>query len=164
MYPKMNVFLNRGPSWNVAHLPSLWEEKIFREEPSEDDAHWREVEWFLDWLFDGIRTVDDLEILRKCGTFERLMTLYGGSFTSKTVREKVRRIMARTTWIDGGSTTLVTRSGVLAWLLAMARKKGGGESELLKATMKRIWETCDKLRVGEWSKGEAERWVETMSR
>ena len=56
MYPKINKFLNKGPQWNVAKLPSYWIDKVFLHEPVEDDAHNREVDWVLDTLIDGLRT------------------------------------------------------------------------------------------------------------
>lgn len=156
LYPKINRFLNRFPSWITDRLPSHWEQKLVCDPPDEDTAHWQEVEWFLDWLFDGLRTLEDMNILRVCNSFERLLSLYSSPHMPRSARDKILAVVARATWIDGGSTTLVTRSAVLSWLdSVIAMRKG--ETELLKALVERIWETCDHDRVKEWSAGEVER-------
>ena len=56
MYEKCNSFLNRGPSWPVTKLPSYWVSRILLNPPTEDDAHYQEVEWLLDTLMDGLRS------------------------------------------------------------------------------------------------------------
>lgn len=56
MYPKVNKFLAKGPSWNVGKLIDFWLKSVLIEIPDEDDAHWKEVEWVLDLLVDGLRT------------------------------------------------------------------------------------------------------------
>ncbi|KAK4696134.1 hypothetical protein P7C71_g1736, partial [Lecanoromycetidae sp. Uapishka_2] len=56
MYEKVNKFLNRGPSWTVTKLPSYWVDKVMLNPPTNDDAHYQEIEWLLDALIDGLRT------------------------------------------------------------------------------------------------------------
>lgn len=157
LYPKINRFLNRGPAWNINALPSLWEQKLLCNPPEEDDAHWQEVEWFIDWIFDSLRTADDMNILRRCDSFERLFSLYSWPHTPRSVKDKILSIVVRATWVDGGSTTLITRSGTLSWLESVIAVRKG-DRDLLIALVKRIWKTCDQERIEEWSSGEARRW------
>lgn len=56
MYPKINKYLTKGPSWNVNKLPSYWVDKILLNPPDEDVAHYKEVEWLVDLLIDGLST------------------------------------------------------------------------------------------------------------
>ncbi len=56
MYAKVSKFLNRGPEWNVAKLPSYWVDKVLMNPPTDDDGHYQEAEWLLDGLIDGLRT------------------------------------------------------------------------------------------------------------
>ena len=56
MYAKVSKFLNRGPEWNVAKLPSYWVDKVLMNPPTYDDGHYQEAEWLLDGLIDGLRT------------------------------------------------------------------------------------------------------------
>jgi nucleolar pre-ribosomal-associated protein 1 len=56
MYPKINKFLQRGPSWNIMRLPAYWEKTVLIGHSSQDDAYFMEVEWVLDLLYEGLRT------------------------------------------------------------------------------------------------------------
>ena len=149
MYPKINKFLNKGPEWRISKMPNYWIQSTVLSLPEEDDAYWKEVQWVLDWLVDGLRTPADLEILRRAGVFERVMSLYSspGAGTHKQVKEKVLEVIWRATHVDGGSTTLITRTGVLSWL-DMVKP---GEKSVEAALKKRIVETCDRAKIEEWS-------------
>ena len=149
MYPKINKFLNKGAHWRINRLPNYWIENTVLSLPEEDDAYWKEVQWVLDWLVDGLRTSADLEILRRAGVFEKLMSLYSspGAAAHKHVKDKVLELVWRATHIDGGSTTLVTRAGVLGWL-DMVKTIGNSLEAALK---KRVVETCDREKAEEWS-------------
>ena len=155
MYPKINKFLNRGPSWRINKLPNYWIENTALAQPEGDDEYWKEVQWVLDWLVDGLRMPADLEILRKTGVFERVMSLCSspGAVVHKRVRQKVLEMIWRATFVDGGSTTLVTRTGVLAWIDIMIEGSDSVEAELKK----RVLETCDRVKIEEWSGFELER-------
>lgn len=56
IYPKVNKFLAKGPSWNVGKLIEFWLKRVILEVPDEDDAYWKEVEWVLELFIDGLRT------------------------------------------------------------------------------------------------------------
>ena len=55
MYTKINKFLNKSPQWNTAKLPSYWIDRILLHPPIDNDAHYREVEWMLETLTNGLR-------------------------------------------------------------------------------------------------------------
>ena len=148
MYPKINKFLNKGPSWRVNRLPTYWLENTVLSEPEEDDAYWKEVQWVLGWIVDGLRGPADLEILRRGAVFEKVMSLYSSPGAEK-VKTSVLEILWRATWIEGGSMTLVTRAGVLTWLKMVAGEKDGGGA--VAALRKRVLETCDQAKVEQWS-------------
>ncbi|MCJ1383857.1 hypothetical protein MMC17_006971 [Xylographa soralifera] len=58
MYSKVNKFLNKSPSWEIAKLPSYWIDKVFLHPPADDDTHQREVHWVVETLIDGLRTAE----------------------------------------------------------------------------------------------------------
>ncbi|KAL0256105.1 hypothetical protein SLS55_008497 [Diplodia seriata] len=169
LYPKVGSFLTRGPSWTVGRLPSYWAEKIILNPPEGDDAaHWREVEWLLEWYLDGLRTEKDLNIFRARGIFERVLALYNDPASSRRTKELVIRLLFRTAAVEGGSTTLITRAGVLSWVKMQLANVAGGKAKkgkksvnaargekALKRLVGRLLETCDKVRVEEWSGGDA---------
>lgn len=149
MYPKINKYLNKGPEWRVSKLPSYWIQNTVLSQPEEDDAYWKEVQWMLEWLVDGLRSPADIEIMRKGGIFEKVMSLHASPGAGTQVQERILEVLYRATFVEGGSTTLMTRTGVLTWLNMVA----GGESDggLAGALRKRVKETCEREQVEGWS-------------
>lgn len=56
LYGKANTFLNKGPLWEIAKLPSYWIDKILLHESEYDDSHYEEVSWLLDLFVNGLRS------------------------------------------------------------------------------------------------------------
>lgn len=145
MYPKVNRFLIRGPEWRVSRLPSYWLSNTVLGLPEEDDAYWREVQWILDWLVDGLRSPQDLEILRRGDVFEKVMGLWvsPGAERHHLVRERILELIFRACHVEGGSDTLITRGGILSWL-GMVSKTGTAVPVSLRET---IMEKTDRVQA-----------------
>ena len=148
LYPKLNRYLMKSPSWRLSRLPTHWLSETMLSQPEEDDAYWKETQWVLDWLNDGLRTPQDLEVLRKGSVFEKIMALTASpaAWRIKEVKERMLEMVYRASCIDGGSSMLITRTGVLAWLDML----GGGKSGVAALLKTRVLETCDQKRVSEW--------------
>ncbi|KAL8862137.1 MAG: hypothetical protein Q9178_001593 [Gyalolechia marmorata] len=56
LYAKVNKFLNKGPVWSVEKLPSYWVDQIVMRLPSMDDGYYKEIEWLLQLLTEGLQT------------------------------------------------------------------------------------------------------------
>lgn len=152
MYAKVNSFLTSGPVWKLDKLPLVHE--ILQEEPSEDDQYYAELSWLVTYLLDSLRTTADLALFHKKRIFEQLMSLAGNPYMRPNLRTQILGIMYRATSIEGGSGTLMTRFGVMAWLESrQAASSGGGEEWIYPALIKRVWETADRERALAWSKG-----------
>ncbi|KAK3353096.1 ribosome 60S biogenesis N-terminal-domain-containing protein [Lasiosphaeria hispida] len=163
LYPKVNQFLARGPVWNLDRLPLV--DEVLLEDPEVGDSFYAQLNWFLQYLVDGLRTPRDLELFHKRRArgpvLERLLSLVSNPYMRLPLRTQVLRILYRATVIEGGSTTLTTRFGVVSWLEAQGKACAGGakgsDEERLgmiyKALRARVWRTCDRERVGVWSKG-----------
>lgn len=175
LYAKLNAFLNKAPEWQVSWLASYWCMQVLLRPPEDDaeGAYWREVLWLLGWLGDGVRTAEDVEMLRKGGVFERVMALFGhpslrayrrvdvqqvetlgGSFQGR-VRSLVLRVVGRVALVEGGATTLVTRAGVVAWLDVIVEAGWVDEDGVVvvKGIKDAILQRCERSRVVEWSAG-----------
>ncbi|KAK8235999.1 ribosome 60S biogenesis N-terminal-domain-containing protein [Phyllosticta capitalensis] len=161
MYPKVAAFMTKGPSWKVSRLPSYWAEKTLLNPPEgEDDAYWQEASWLLSYFVDGLRTADDMEIFRARGLFERVLVLYSQPDARRDIRDKILRLCMRAAAVDG-STTLITRSGIISWIrIHLADPKT--DKKALRRLLERLWETCDRAKVAEWSGGGVEKEVERM--
>lgn len=177
LYPKVNSFLTRGPFWSVDRVPLA--DEVLTEEPAVGDSYYAQLSWLLAYLLDGLRTSKDLELFHKKRAkgplFERLLAVAGNPYMRTPLRMQVLRILYRATKIQGGSTTLVTRFGVVSWLEELLKMKKslsstttqtqGGASSIVssedevavyRGLLKRIWDTCDKVRVEGWGKGGVE--------
>jgi nucleolar pre-ribosomal-associated protein 1 len=134
IFPKLAGFLTLRPSWSQFRLIRHFMESVILQDPSEerDVTPWKELIWLLEWLFDGLRTPADGEILRSVGAWEALAALgahasLGSSrarLISKStpdtrlqhqVRTHIVKILGRAVEVDQAGT-LTTRAGAFAWL------------------------------------------------
>lgn len=156
LYPKINTFLTRSPVWSLDKLPMAHD--ILHGEPSEDDRYYTEITWLLTYLLDSLKTTFDLSIFHKKRWFEKIFTLGSNPYLRSNLRTRILRLLYRATCLEGGSTTLVTRVGILSWLDAQrAACEVSDEAEVYAMLMKRVWETCDQAKVKAWSKGGVEK-------
>lgn len=154
LYPKVNAFLTKSPVWGADKVPLAHD--VLHGQPSEDDRYYTEVAWLLTYLVDALATPRDLSVLHRKRWFEKVLVLGANPYLRWNLRQRILRILYRATCVDGGSTTLVTRFGVLAWL---DEQRAGCEVQeeraVYEALMRRFWETCDQERIQVWSKGGA---------
>jgi nucleolar pre-ribosomal-associated protein 1 len=148
LYPKINKFLSQRPVWELSKIPLM--HKILDEGPTHDDAHYAETSWLLTCMLVGLRTETDMAMYHKRRVFEKLFSIYNNAYLAAGLRDKILTILFRATKIEGGSTTLITRFSSMTWLQAQVALGGGMP---LKVLMETILESCDKKRVGKWSKG-----------
>lgn len=151
LYGKVNAFLIKGPSWKLDRLPLVYD--ILQEGPELDDTYYTELSWIFPYLLDGLLTEADMATYHNTKLFERLLSLMGSPYMRQNLRAQALKIIYRATCIKGGSTTLMTRFGIVSWLEAQSATHGvmpGGD--VYKALLKRIWETADQGRVEAWSK------------
>lgn len=153
-------------------MPSYWIDKVLLNPPGNDNAHGEELEleWLLDTMIQGLRTKEvlntvyrargkhsltfnyqDMELYRRCGAFERFLSLYSSPHLPPGLRKKTIRFIFRATYVDG-STTLLTRSGILSWTQAQFALKDSN-TVVLGLLVERLFETCDHGRFGDWSGG-----------
>ncbi|KAF3061941.1 hypothetical protein GL218_04155 [Daldinia childiae] len=159
LYEKVNLFLTSGPVWSLDKIPLI--QNILQEGPTEDGAFYSEVSWLLGFLLESLRTPADVALFHKRRVPERLLALTSNPFMGPNLRTQILRIIYRMSSIEGGSDTLITRFGVVSWLLAQRDTAtdvaGRG---VYQAMLRRLWETCDQKRISAWSKGGIERLVE----
>ena len=145
------MFLNRGPQWTVEKLASYWIDKIAMRPPTNDDSHYQEIEWVLDVRLDALRTPKDMELYRQSQIFEKILTMSTSPHLPMNCYEKVVDLLFRCTYVEG-STTLITRCGIMGWLKIHARKQNGRMRSNLLLLGRRLYEFSDQTRVNEWSR------------
>lgn len=152
LYPKVNSFLTRGPVWVPDKIPLAHD--VLDGMPSEDDRYYSELAWLLSYLLDCLNDPSDVGVFHQKGWFESILALDCNPFLQTSLRTRLLKIIYRTTCIDGGSTTLTTRHGILSLLsLQRALTEVEEEKAAYGALMVRVWETCDQKKVNAWSHG-----------
>lgn len=151
MYPKVSKFLTSRPYWEVRNIPRKFSHMIITSEPDEDDGYHKEVGWFLDYLLDCLRTPEDMEIFRTNNVFERLLTYYTSKSCAIVSKEKIVKLLLRAAAV-GGSTTLITRCGLVSWVKMMLDNNDYRHREL-RLLAERVYDLCDHGKVDEWSSG-----------
>jgi nucleolar pre-ribosomal-associated protein 1 len=162
LFAKINIFLLKGPKWTVEDLPRYFGRNIVNSAPDQDGSYHKEVDWFLDYVIDCLRTPQDLEIYRTKNVFERLLSYYVSASCAISAKEKIVRLLLRMAAV-GGSTTLVTRCGILSWI-EMRLANNDRRHRELRFLASRVWETCDQAKVADWSSGMAEETIRLLTR
>ncbi|KAJ4296884.1 hypothetical protein N0V90_006932 [Kalmusia sp. IMI 367209] len=157
MFPKISKFLTSRPNWDVRNLPRKFSRLIINSEPDEDDGYHKEVGWFLEYLIDALRTAEDMEIYRTNNIFERLLSYYISKSCAISAKDKIVRLLLRAAAV-GGSTTLITRCGLVNWIKMMLDGNDHRGREL-RVLAERAWALCDGEKVGKWSAGTIENVV-----
>lgn len=159
LYEKLNLFLTSRPVWSLDRIPLM--QSILQDGPTEDGTFYSEVSWLLGLLLESLRTPADVALFHKRKVFERLLALPCNPFLGPNLRTQVLRIVYRAAGIDGGSDTLITRFGAVGWLLAQrdAAATDAAGRATYEALLGRLWDTCDRKRIEEWSKGGVGRLV-----
>ena len=150
-YKKVNNFLNKGPQWTVEKLPSYWTDKVLLRPPTTDDSHYLEIQWLLDVLTDALRTSKDMDIYRQSQILEKIMTLAASPHIPATCYEKIIDLLFRCTYVEG-STTLITRCGLVSWIDIHVAKTTGLLRSKLIFLGRRAYEQSDQTYVNEWSR------------
>lgn len=150
MYGKLNKFLIKGPTWKLDRMPLVYD--VLSDGPELDDAYYSELSWLFSYLLDGLQGEPDMALYHNTRLFERLLSLASNPYMRPNLTTQILRIIYKATCIEGGSTTLITRFGIVSWL-EMRSAVSETDRETCKALVRRIWETSDKERVSEWSNG-----------
>lgn len=152
LYPKVNKYLARAPRWPDGKIPLVHD--VLHGEPSDDDKYYTELTWLFDFLLDCLRREGDMGVFHQTRWFEKVFAAACNPYMKTGLRNRAFRVLYRATCIEGGSTTLVTRFGVLGWLEELrVSEVGREEGAVIAALMKRVWDTCDRGHVGKWSRG-----------
>lgn len=162
MFSKINTFLTKSPAWDVDHLLRYFWRSIVASEPDEDGSYHKEVDWFLDYMMDSLRTPADMEIFRTSGIFEKLLSYYGSRSCAALAKEKIVRLLLRAAAV-GGSTTLITRCGLITWI-QMTLDGNDPRHRALKTLASRVYETCNQEKVEAWSSGTVGEAVASLTR
>ncbi|RYC56357.1 hypothetical protein CHU98_g9855 [Xylaria longipes] len=133
---------------------------VLQDGPTIDGHYYTEISWLLGFLVDSLRTPQDVALFHQRKVYEQMFCLPINPYMGPNLRTQVLRVLYRTTCIEGGSDTVITRFGAMSWLAAQkAASAGDMEERLYQAMINRLWETCDQKRIATWSKGSIEKLI-----
>ncbi|PIG82559.1 ribosome biogenesis protein Urb1 [Aspergillus arachidicola] len=162
LYGKVNKFLQKAPSWEPEKIPSYWIDKILLHEPELDDGYFEETNWLLDLLIKGLRTETDMGIYRRANVFERALSFYESPGPSLPSKRKILHLLYRSTQVQG-STTLITRAGIVSWIQSQIPALAGKEVPTFTAMAFSLYESSEQDRVMKWSGGSVAQAVENIA-
>ncbi|GIK00006.1 hypothetical protein Aspvir_004019 [Aspergillus viridinutans] len=162
LYGKVNKFLQKAPAWEVEKIPSYWIDKILLHEPELDDGYFEETSWLLDLLIKGLRTGMDMDIYRRANVFERVLSFYDSPSVGVSAKRKILHLLYRSTQV-GGSTTLITRAGVVSWIQTQLPVVNTKEAATFAAMADTLRLTADQDRVTKWSGGAVAQVIEHVA-
>ncbi|KAL5052011.1 hypothetical protein BDW71DRAFT_169946 [Aspergillus fruticulosus] len=162
LYGKVNKFLQKAPSWEVEKIPSYWIDKILLHEPELDDGYFEEIAWLLDLLVKGLRTERDMEIYRRANVFERVLSFYDSPGAGFSAKKKILHLVYRSTQVQG-STTLITRAGIISWIQSQLPAVTGRDASTLTAMAQSLYQSSDHERTAKWSGGAVLQAVEQLT-
>ena len=94
-----------------------------------------------------------MNVYRHRNVFESVLSMYPAPHLPSSLRDKILGLILRASGVPGGSTTLITRTGVLSWLQAQLGRDGSSSDMRLVRMANRLWDTCDQKHVEAWSGG-----------
>ena len=92
-------------------------------------------------------------IYRRSNILERLLSLSASPTIPDASFQKVVDLLMRCTYVDG-STTLITRCSLVAWIASSFTCKEGQIRGRLKDLATRVYATSDQARIDKWSDGD----------
>ncbi|KKK17770.1 hypothetical protein P175DRAFT_0498459 [Aspergillus ochraceoroseus IBT 24754] len=161
LYGKVNKFLQKAPSWEPEKIPSYWIDKILLHEPELDDGYFEEVGWLLDLLIKGLRAGNDMDIYRRANVFERVLAFYDSPSAGFSAKRRILHLLFRATQVQG-STTLITRAGIISWIQSQLPGVSGRDESTLTAMAQSLYESSDQDRAAKWSGGAVFQTVEDL--
>lgn len=149
LFSTVNNFLTASPAWDVHSLLRFFWHRIVASQPDDDTTYHKEVDWYFDYLLDSLRTPADMELFRRSNIFEQLLTHYGSRSCPASAKDKIVKLLLRATHVEG-STTLITRCGLIPWIQMMLDGHDP-RHRALRTLAGRVYDTCDREKVAAWS-------------
>ncbi|EDU42287.1 conserved hypothetical protein [Pyrenophora tritici-repentis Pt-1C-BFP] len=162
LFSTVNRFLTASPAWDINSLLRFFWHRIVATQPDDDTTYHKEVEWYFDYLMDSLRTPADMELFRRSNIFEQLLSHYGSRSCPASAKDKMVRLLLRATHV-GGSTTLITRCGLIPWIQMMLDGHDA-RHRALRTLAARVYETCDQEKVAAWGSDSIHNTVASLIR
>lgn len=92
-----------------------------------------------------------MDIYRRAGVFERVLSLYSAPVTMESSKKKILHLLYRACEVRG-STTLLTRAGVMSWIHGEVSSLDPNK-KILRPLANELYKECDMEWIDRWSGG-----------
>jgi nucleolar pre-ribosomal-associated protein 1 len=103
-----------------------------------------------------------MEIYRRANVFERVLAFYESPSAGFSAKRKVLHLVYRAVQVQG-STTLITRAGIISWIQCQLPEVTGRDASVLTVMAQSLYESSDRDRAETWSGGAVSRAVEHIT-
>lgn len=93
-----------------------------------------------------------MDIYRRANVFERVLSFYESPNTGVTAKRSILHLLYRATQVQG-STTLITRAGIVSWIQSQVAAVNEKEAAVFSAMAQSLHQTSDQDRAAKWSGG-----------
>ncbi|CAI5756657.1 unnamed protein product [Candida verbasci] len=111
LYEKSYRYILSHPIISTWELPLY--KSIIQPEDKDNEHYYRELKWFIETITNGIKTVEDLNILRK-EVIEFILNLFNSYYLNPKLKCSIFKLIYQIQSIDQGSDMLITRFGILS--------------------------------------------------
>ncbi|KAM3164135.1 Nucleolar pre-ribosomal-associated protein 1 [Lachancea thermotolerans] len=143
LYEKAYKWVLASPSVQPQHLPLY--DAVVVTRPTEDGEHYyKYLNWFLEAIQRGIKSEDDIKLLRSRNLLEWMMNLLNSPYISLGQRNTLNLLVYRIQRIETGGPTLITRYAGVSFLEAL---REGSSEGLVGVSTETLANTKNKLRL-----------------
>ncbi|SCV02350.1 LANO_0F17084g1_1 [Lachancea nothofagi CBS 11611] len=115
LYEKAYRWVFSSPSINPQQMPLF--EAVVITKPTEDVEHYyRYLQWFLECITQGLKTLDDIELLKSKNLMEWILNLLNSPYISFKLQTLLASIIYKIQRIETGGPTLLTRFASASFL------------------------------------------------
>ena len=151
LYARANKFVLQKPSWPAKRVVLHWTEQIFYREPDDVDAWTAEVEWLLRLLIKGLRTETDLDLYRRTGLWEKVLSLYSSPVLAHRCQQLILASLKTACSITGGIDILWTRFGVYSWFrMREVTDNDNDNAKQIRALREKMEKECSQELIETW--------------
>ncbi|CUS24900.1 LAQU0S21e00980g1_1 [Lachancea quebecensis] len=142
LYEKAYKWVLASPFVQPQHLPLY--DAVVVSRPTEDGEHYyKYLNWFLEAIQRGVKSKEDIKLLRSRNLLEWMMNLLNSPYISFRQRNLLNLLIYRIQRIETGGPTLITRYAGVSFLEALQESP----SELVGASAGTFTNTKNKLRL-----------------
>ncbi|SCU88641.1 LAME_0E00628g1_1 [Lachancea meyersii CBS 8951] len=117
LYERAYRWVLSSPSVNSRHIPFY--DTVVAKKDDDGEHYYKYLHWFLESILQGLKTDEDLHLLRSRNVFEWVMNLLNSPYITLKLRVLAVSFLYKSQRLEGGGPTLLTRFAGTSFLESM---------------------------------------------